>query len=273
MLPMTQPTSDSSFTERVAAFYESTLVPLIFERYADDLASRACALDPGTVLEVACGTGVVTRALAASLPETCAITATDLNEAMVAHGERVGTSRSVTWRQADVMALPYPDETFDVVVCQFSAMFFPDRGAAYREVRRVLRPGGTFLFNIWNGIEDNDFANVVTDAVSQLFPEDPPLFLARTPHGHGMPAEIEEDVRAAGFSRCSLSQLDDVSRASGPEVPAIAYVQGTPLRNEIEARDPAGLAHATEVATAALRSRYGEGPIEGRISAVVVAAS
>ncbi|MFT5290077.1 MAG: SAM-dependent methyltransferase [Planctomycetota bacterium] len=270
--PMTNPTSDSSFTEDVAAFYESKLVPLIFEPYANDLAARTRALNPTSVLEVACGTGVVTRALASSLPGACTITATDLNEAMVAHAERVGTSRPVTWRQADVMALPYADESFDVVVCQFSAMFFPDRAAAYREIRRVLRPGGTFLFNIWNSIEDNEFADVVTDAVGSLYPKDPPLFLARTPHGHGLPAEIEGDVKAAGFDQCSLKQRDDVSPASGPEVPAIAYVLGTPLRNEIEARNPDGIERATEVATAALRARYGDGPIQGRISAVVVTA-
>lgn len=270
---MTKPTSDSSFTEGVAAFYQSTLVPLIFETYADDLALRTRALDPTSVLEVACGTGVVTRALASFLPETCALTATDLNEAMVAHAKRVGTSRPVTWRQADVMELPYADETFDVVVCQFSCMFFPDRAAAYREIHRVLRPGGTFLFSIWNGIEHNEFADVVTNALCALYPDDPPLFLARTPHGHGIPAEIEGDVKSAGFNRCSLTQRDDVSLAAGPEVPAIAYVQGTPLRNEIEARDSGGLERATEAATAAIRRRFGDGPIEARISAVIIAAS
>jgi ubiquinone/menaquinone biosynthesis C-methylase UbiE len=269
---MTKPTSDSSFSEDVAAFYESTLVPLLFEPYAEDLAARARSLEPGSVLEVACGTGVVTRALASSLPEACTITATDLNEAMIAHAERVGTSRPVTWRQADVMELPHADHTFDVVACQFSAMFFPDRAAAYREIRRVLRPGGTFLFSVWNAIEDNEFADVVTRAVGTLYPLDPPLFLVRTPHGHGRRDEIERDVEAAGFPRCSLRQRDDVSSATGPEVPAIAYVQGTPLRNEIEARDPGGLERATEVATAALRKRYGNGPIQGRISALVVEA-
>lgn len=270
---MNKPTSDSSFSKDVAAFYESTLVPLIFESYAQDLAIRARALNPTSLLEIACGTGVVTRALASRLPEACTITASDLNEAMVAHAEGVGTSRPVSWRQADVMDLPYADSTFDLVVCQFSAMFFPDRAAAYREIRRVLRPDGTFLFNIWNGIEDNEFANVVTEAVGSLYPEDPPLFLARTPHGHGFPAEIEGDLEAAGFQRCTLHQREDVSRAERPEIPAIAYIQGTPLRNEIEARDPGGLERATEVAGAALRARYGEGPIEGRISAVVIAAS
>ena len=270
---MTKPASDSSFNDDVATFYQSTLVPLIFEPYAADLAARARALRPTSVLEVACGTGVVTRALASSLPDACAITATDLNPAMVAHAQRVGTRRPVSWRQADALALPYADESFDVVVCQFGAMFFPDRVAGYREIRRVLRPGGTFLFNVWNGIEHNEFADTITQALSTLWPDDPPLFLARTPHGHGRPAEIESDVRAAGFERCSLVRRDDISSAAGPHVPALAYCQGTPLRNEIETRDPSGLERATRAATAALHSRFGDGPIEARISALVVTAS
>ena len=215
----------------------------------------------------------MTRALADALPEGCNIVATDLNDAMVAHGEQIGTTRHVRWRQADVMALPYADATFDVVVCQFAVMFFPDRVAAYREVRRVLRPGGTFLFNVWNSIDQNEFADVVTKAVGALYPSDPPLFLARTPHGHGSPAEIEADVRGAGFENCALIQRDDVSVASAPEVPAIAYCQGTPLRNEILARDSEGLDRATEVAAEAVRSRFGEGPVEGRISGVIVVAA
>ncbi len=269
---MIKPKSDTSFTGDVPKFYESTLVPLIFEPYADDLAARVLALEPASVLEVACGTGVVTRALSAALPAACAITATDLNAAMVDHGESIATAQPVTWREADVMALPFADASFDVVVCQFGTMFFPDRVAAYREIRRALRPGGTFLFNAWNRIEDNEFADVVTGALGGLYPDDPPLFLARTPHGHGSPAEIESDLRAAGYERCALNQRDDVSAARGPEVPAIAYCQGTPLRNEIETREPGGLERATAAATAALRASFGDGPVAGRISAVVVAA-
>ena len=264
---------DSGFSDDVAKFYESTLVPLIFEPYADDLAERVLALDPSSVLEVACGTGVVTRALAAGLPVACEITATDLHRAMMAHGEAVGTSRPMTWREADVMALPFADESLDVVVCQFGVMFFSDRVAAYREVRRVLRPGGTFVFNVWNAIEDNEFADVVTSAAGALFPGDPPRFLPRTPYGHGSPSEISSDVRAAGFGQCAISQRDGISPAATPDLPAIAYCLGTPLRNESEARDPGGLDRATAAAEAALRQRFGGGPIEGRISAVVVAAS
>jgi ubiquinone/menaquinone biosynthesis C-methylase UbiE len=270
---MKKPASDSSFTADVAEFYESTLVPLIFRPYARDLAERTLPLAPGSVLEVACGTGVVTRELAAVLPEECTIVATDLSEAMVAHGQQVGSTRPVTWRQADVMALPYAEGSFDAVVCQFAVMFFPDRVAAYREIRRVLRPGGAFLFNVWNSIEQNEFADVVTKAVGALYPEDPPLFLARTPHGHGSPAEINSELKDAGFVTCALVPRDDVSAAASPGLAAVAYCQGTPLRNEILAREPEGLERATAVAAEALRSRFGEGHIEGRISGVVVVAS
>lgn len=268
-----KPSSDSRFTNTVARFYESTLVPLIFEPYADDLAARALAFKPSSVLEVACGTGVVTRALAATLPTSTEITATDLNEAMVSHAEHVGTARDVTWRQANVLTLPYEDNAFDVVVCQFAVMFFPDRVAAYREIRRVLRPGGTFLYNLWNSIEHNEFAAVVTDAMSALYPSNPPAFLPRTPHGHGNPAEIEADAKAAGFEQTQLTQSAHVSTAATANLAAIAYCQGTPLRDEIEARDPSGLEQATQVAAEALQSRFGPGPIAGKLSAVVVSAS
>ncbi len=268
-----KPQSDSFFTDAVAEFYETILVPLIFEPYADDLANRAKALEPISVLEVACGTGVVTRSLAIALPATCEITATDLNPAMIDYGKSVGTARPVTWRQADMLALPFDDDLFDVVVCQFGVMFLPDRVDAYREIRRVLRPGGAFLFNIWSDIEHSEFAAVVTEAVSALYPENPPVFLARTPHGHGCPDEIEAETKAAGFKTCHMTQRDDISAAANPEIPAVAYCHGTPLRNEIEARDPGGLEKATKAATEALRARFGNGPIEGRISAIVVSAS
>mgnify|MGYP002713204825 CR=1 FL=1 len=270
---MTKPESDRSFTEDVARFYESTLVPMIFLPYARDLALRALQLQPDAVLEVACGTGVVTRALARVLDDACEIYATDLNEAMVSHAEQVGTSRPVEWSSADVMTLPFEDDSFDIVVCQFSIMFFPDRVAAYREIRRVLRPGGTFLFNVWKRIEENEFADVVTRALCDRYPADPPAFLERTPHGHGSSIEIRSEISAAGFARCELIPREDVSHASGPDVPAIAYCQGTPIRNEIEVREPGGLEEATAQAAAALRDRFGEGPIEARISAVVVEAS
>lgn len=245
---------------------------MIFRPYAEDLAGRVAAHSPAQVLEVACGTGVVTRCLAKLLPQDCSIVATDLNQAMIDQAKRFTSQSNVIWQQADVMSLPFSNECFDTVVCQFSVMFFPDRVRAYQEIKRVLRPGGSFVFNVWNEIESNDFAHVVTEALRLRYPDDPPRFLARTPHGHGSVEEIESDLRAAGYREIEFTQRDDISPASSHDVPAIAYCQGTPLREEILERDPEGLAAATSEAAEAIRARFGEGSIEGRISGVVVVA-
>ena len=156
---------------------------------------------PGRVLETAAGTGILTRALARLLPDTTEIVATDLNQPMLDFAAAQPGATRVTWRSADALSLPFFDRSFDVVVCQFGAMFFPDKVAAYREAMRVLRPGGSFVFSVWDRIEENEFAAVVTEAVAALFPGDPPSFLARTPHGYHDEARIRGELAAAGFAR------------------------------------------------------------------------
>ncbi|MEO8752010.1 MAG: class I SAM-dependent methyltransferase [Casimicrobiaceae bacterium] len=263
--------SDKVFSGLIPKLYESHLVPLIFQPYADDLAARLRGRRVSRVLEIACGTGVVTRALAGALPGGSAIVATDLNQAMLDEAATAGAPRPVEWRQADAMSLPFPDAEFDAVVCQFGAMFFPDKAAAFAQAHRVLRPGGVFLFNVWDRVEDNEFADVTTTALAALFPGDPPRFLARTPHGYHDRAAITRDVAAGGFT--AAPRIDTVtarSRAASSSVPAIAYCQGTPLRNEIEARGPARLADATNVADAAIAARFGSGAVDGKIQAHVV---
>jgi SAM-dependent methyltransferase len=171
------------------------------------------------------------------------------------------------------MQLPFPDEAFDAVVCQFGAMFFPNRARAFAEARRVLRPGGVFLFSVWDRIEDNEFADVVTAELATLYPADPPRFLARTPHGYSDRATIERDVSAGGFSRpVRFVTLTERSRAASAEVAALAYCQGTPVRNEIEARDPGGLAGATARAAEAVRRRFGADAVDGKLQAHVIEA-
>jgi ubiquinone/menaquinone biosynthesis C-methylase UbiE len=265
--------SDVVFAGSIPELYERYLGPLIFEPYAVVLAERVANAKPGRILETAAGTGILTRALARVLPETTGIVATDLNQPMLDFAAaQPGTAR-VNWRTADALALPFFEKSFDVVACQFGAMFFPDKVAAYREALRVLRPGGLFVLGIWNRIEENEFAAVVTDAVAALFPGDPPSFLARTPHGYHDPARIEGELAAAGFARVAVETIARRSRAPLYRDPAIGYVQGTPLRNEIEARDASRLAEATEAAAAALGSRFGFGPIDGKIQAHVITAA
>jgi SAM-dependent methyltransferase len=265
---------DTAFTSSVAELYESHLVPLIFEPYALDMARRVAAVGPKRVLEVAAGTGVVTRRLAVVLDPASEIVATDLNTAMLDEAARIGTTRPVVWRQADAMQLPFEPDTFDAVCCQFGAMFFPDKAKAFAEARRVLRPGGVLVFSTWNTIETSEFADAVTAACATVFPHDPPRFLARTPHGYTDPPRIGQDLAAAGFTTPpAIETIAFTSRAASARVPAVAYCHGTPLRGEIEARDPAGLERATRAAEAELARRFGEGPIEGLIQALVVTAA
>jgi SAM-dependent methyltransferase len=263
--------SDKVFAGSIPEIYETHLVPLIFEPYAADLAHRLAARPLSRVLEIAAGTGVVTRALANALPANVSIVATDLNQAMLDHASAVGTKRAVEWRQADAMRLPFGDAAFDAVVCQFGVMFFPDKSKAFAEARRVLRPGGAFVFNVWDRIEENEFADVVTTALESVFPNDPPRFMARTPHGYHDHRVIGRDLADGGFARAP--RVDTVaarSRAASCRIPAIAYCQGTPLRNEIEARDALRLGEATDVAAEAIGRRFGRDAVDARIQAHVV---
>jgi ubiquinone/menaquinone biosynthesis C-methylase UbiE len=264
---------DKVFAGSIPENYDRYMVPLIFEPYAADLARRAAQLSPMAVLETAAGTGVVTRALAPRLSPEARYVATDLNPMMLDYAaSRQGSDDRITWRQADALALPFEAATFDLVCCQFGAMFFPDRASGYREARRVLRPGGHFLFNVWDRIEENEFANEVTNALAQMFPNDPPRFLARTPHGYHDKVIIRRELEEAGFSRVTIETRAEQSHAASPRLVALAYCQGTPLRGEIEARDGGKLDRATDCAASAIADRHGTGEVTGKIQAHVILA-
>lgn len=260
---------DSVFTGAVAKFYETYMVPLIFEPYAAAMVRQVMSPDISDVLEIAAGTGVVTRALAAGLDDRVSIVATDLNQAMLDQAAAIGTARPVEWRQADALRLPFADASFDAVLCQFGAMFFPDKAIAFAQARRVLRPGGRFVFSTWDRIAENEFADTVTTALASVFPADPPRFLVRTPHGYHDPSAITLDLARAGFTTPpQISTITARSRAESPHVPAIAYCHGTPLRDEIEARGD--LDHATAAAERALAQRFGTGAVDGKIQAHII---
>ena len=268
---MTRPDVDKVFSRSISKLYDDYLVPLIFAPYAEDLARRLAARPVTRVLEIAAGTGVVTRKLAATLAPDVEIVATDLNAPMLEQAAAVGTVRPVEWRQADAMQLPFADASFDAVVCQFGVMFFPDKAKAFAQMHRVLRPGGVLVFNVWDRIEENEFADTVTTALAAMFPADPPRFMARTPHGYHDVAAIARDLCAGGFD--AAPRVDTVSarsRAPTARHAATAYCQGTPLRSEIEARDAAGFETATDAATLAIATRFGNGPVDGRIQAQIV---
>jgi ubiquinone/menaquinone biosynthesis C-methylase UbiE len=265
--------TDKVFAGSVPENYDRYMVPLIFEAYAADLARRAASLSPGAVLEIAAGTGVVTRALAPRLSPRASYVVTDLNQPMLDYAaSRQAPDRRITWRQADALALPFENAAFDLVCCQFGAMFFPDRSSAYREAKRILKPGGHFLFSVWDRIEENVFADDVTNALARIFPHDPPRFLARTPHGYHDTALIRRELAGAGFSRVAIETRAEQSRAASPRLPAVAYCQGTLLRNEIEAREAGKLAAATDYAASAIAERHGSGEVAAKIQAHVIVA-
>jgi ubiquinone/menaquinone biosynthesis C-methylase UbiE len=260
--------SDRLFAGSIPQFYERYMVPLMFEPYAADLASRVARLRPSRVLEIAAGTGVVTRHLAAMLPSGVAIVATDLNQQMLDQAAVIAPTLNVEWRQADAMLLPFPDGSFDVVVCQFGVMFFPDKPRAMSEAKRVLRPGGAFIFSVWDRIEHNEFADTVDRALHGLFANDPPRFLARVPHGYYDSAVITQDLVRGGFERAPvITTLAERSRADSSRFVAVALCQGTPLRSEIETRGPGMLDDATDIADAAIAGRFGHGAVDGRMQA------
>jgi ubiquinone/menaquinone biosynthesis C-methylase UbiE len=265
--------TDKIFAGSIPENYDRYMVPLIFEPFAADLARRAAAFSPDAVLEIAAGTGVVTRALAPKLSPGATYTVTDLNQPMLDYAAaRQPPDSRIEWRQADALALPFEDAAFDLVFCQFGVMFFPDRISGYREARRVLRPGGHLLFNVWDRIEENVFANDVTNALAEMFPDDPPRFLARTPHGYHDTALIRREVEEAGFSNVAIETREERSRAPSPRLPALAYCQGTLLRSEIEARDAEKLAAATDHTASAIAGRHGSGEVSAKIQAHVIEA-
>ena len=265
---------DKVFAGSIPRLYDTLMVPLIFEVYAAHMAALVAAGSPAAVLETAAGSGAVTRSLAPRLGTGARYVVTDLNQPMLDYAAaRQGPDRRIEWRQADALALPFAEASFDVGCCQFGAMFFADRIAGYAEARRVLRGGGRFVLSVWGRFQENAFADAVTDAMAAVFPADPPRFLARTPHGYHDVALIRADLRRAGFADIEVETRDEISRAPSARDAAIAYCQGTPLRNEIEARDAGLLELATERAAQAIASRHGPGPVAGKIQAHVIVAA
>jgi SAM-dependent methyltransferase len=258
---------DRVWSDSMPATYDRCLGPALFTPMAQDLAARASGIGGTAVLELAAGTGLLTRELVAALPGS-QVTATDLNEAMVAYGR--GAVPEADWRQADAQQLAFPDLTFDLVTCQYGVMFFPDRVAAYREARRVLRPGGTFLISTWDDLEHNSFAAGLATAVERVLPHDPPSFITRIPHGYSDPAQVTSDLRSAGFSDVELVTVRSEGSTDAAATLAEGWGLGSPLRAALAER---GDLHAlVEALKIAMTDVLGAGPLTGELQAHVLQA-
>jgi SAM-dependent methyltransferase len=268
---MTTVSTDAAFAGSIPDAYDRYLVPTIFEYYAADLARRLAATRLTNVLEIAAGTGVVTRALASTLPKAITIVATDLNQGMLNAAAKIPMVRPVEWRQADAMHLPFADESFDAVVCQFGVMFFPDKSKGLAEMRRVLRPGGTLLYAVWDSLAHNELADAVTSAVKALYPGNPPMFLARTPYAYFDSSAIQRDLSDAGFTkRPRIETVPARSRAPTALDAARGFTEGTPLRTEIEAHGTPSLREATDAAAALVAQRFGNRAVDAKMQAHVI---
>ena len=263
---------DAKFSGSVPEFYDHYLRFLQFQPYADDLALRLWDLKEGTVLETAAGTGIVTQTLAQRLPEEVEIIATDLNQPMLDYAATKPGMARVRFQQADAQNLPFGDASCDVVLCQFGVMFFPDRVRAFHEARRVLRPGGRFLFNVWDRRSENPAKDATIAGLERRYPSHPSWFLERTPCGYHDQAQIRADLREAGFTDCTIETLTRTGRAASPRAVAIGFCQGTPMRAEIEGLDPTGLDAATDAATETVTERFGPGPVAAKLQALVIEA-
>ena len=263
--------TDSIFAGSIPAIYDRYMVPLIFAPYARVVAERAAEFHPRRILETAAGTGVVTEALHGALPDA-EIVATDLNAPMLEQAAQRLNVSNVGFQPADAQALPFGDASFDLVVCQFGVMFFPDKVRANSEARRVLRDGGRYLLVIWDCIEHNLATMTAGRAVAELFPMDSARFYERVPFRYHDVGEIERDLLAAGFTDIEYETVELRSRAASAREAAIALVQGTPMRSDIEQIAPDRLGQATDAAEEALRKFEGPDGFDAPMSARMVTA-
>lgn len=266
------PRSDAAFEGSIPVLYERYLSPLLFEPYAVDIAQRIAPLAPRRLLETAAGTGVVTRELERVLGEDTAITATDLNQAMIDVATTTAGSGHATWTQCDAMALPFQGNSFDLVACQFGVMFFPERIRAYREAARVLARDGAFIFTVWDSLAVNEVTRIIAEALAARYPDDPPSFIERVPFGYFDVDLIRSELIESGFSEVAAETVTLPSRAGSARDAAIGVCQGSPVRAEIESREADGLQAATEGAAQALVARFGSGRLESSMQAITMTA-
>lgn len=262
--------SDTGFTGSIPQLYDRHLGAVFFEPFAADLAARLGRITSGRLLEVAAGTGIATAAILACLPDGVQLVATDLNQAMLDYARTKPELERAVLEQADALALPYEDASFDAIACQFGVMFFRDHVAGFREMHRVLKPGGLLVFNVWDRLASNLLMHATVDGLARRYPHHTSWFLDRVPCGYRNPDEIRANLASAGFVDCTIETIRMTARVPSARDAAIGQCQGTPMRAEIEALDPCGLETATEAAADEIARHFGEGAFTVEMQALVV---
>ena len=263
--------SDTSAGGSVQAVYHRHLGPLFFEPYARDLARRLPTTPGSRVLELACGTGILTAALVVSFDRSTEITSTDSNEVMIEMARSHVRSPCVRWQTADATDLPFADRAFDLVVCQYGVMFFPDKIAAAHQVRRVLRAGGEWWFNVWGALHENPIVRVANETIDRFFASDPPT-LYQVPFGYSDRRRIADDLRRGGFDEVTIETVDLQGRAPSAEHAAIGLVFGNPVIHAIRERGTGTPEDVVRAVATAIGREFGPGELRVPMRAHAVCA-
>lgn len=262
--------NETRFVGSIPELYDRHLGPVLFEPYARDLAQR---LPPGTrrVVELAAGTGRLTRHVLAGLAPEAELIATDLNEPMIDIGrQRTGDDPRLSWQTADMQALPFQEASRDAVVCQFGLMFAADKSLALREMRRVLAPGGILLLNTWDDIAKNPASSVLHQLAFALSPDNPPVFML-TPFSMPQPHELERLATEAGLRGIRIDTVAATAEAESAAHVAVGMVRGNPLYNQLIERG-VNVPEFEAALVAELVRRFGDNPCTSPLSAHVLTA-
>src|SRR5215469_13408041 len=263
----------ANFIGDIPQHYDRALGPMIFVDYATDMARRAADSSPARVLETAAGTGIVTRQLRSLLNAGVHLTATDLNPPMLEVARtKFQPGEQVEFRPADATALPFPDGTFDAVVCQFGVMFFPDKDRSYHEVRRVLAPGGRYLFSVWDSHRYNAFGRIAHEVAGSFFPADPPHFY-NVPFSYYQIDPIKESLINAGFTDINIAVVRLEKQISDAARFARGLVHGNPLIDQIKVRGGVDPDRIVDAIAEALNQEFGSNQGRMPLQAVVFSAT
>ena len=266
------PTENVAFVGSIPENYDRYLGPVLFEPYAKDLAERIRVPAVGSLLEVACGTGIVTRRLRDRLPPSVKIVATDLNEAMMTFAtQKFRSDENIEWKPADALDLPFGDGSFDAVVCQFGLMFFPDKQRGVSEAYRVLKPDGQYTFSVWDAIERIDLAKATETVIKQFFPENPPDFYD-IPFSFHEQDKLQSVLMTAGFREITIDVVPFPCVSASARDAAHGLIHGNPVINAINERDPSKAPEIEAALAEKIAAQFGNAPVNAHMQAIVCSA-